>query len=64
MSLDVRQWKDRCIQVFKSGEATDAHWEQMADVMLVASEAGELQHDTDIESVIDPDFDKEPSSEQ
>ena len=36
--MNVREYKDAVIAFFKSGQATDLHWEEMANVVLYASE--------------------------
>lgn len=41
------EWTKRAIEHFKSGRATDEHWEIMASCLLVASETEGLDGDLD-----------------
>ncbi len=43
--MDIVEWKRRLINHFQSGVATPPQWEQMASVMLLASEDGDLLAD-------------------
>lgn len=44
------EWKRQAIEHFKSGHATDEHWDVMASCLLVASEGAGL--DGDLEELL------------
>jgi hypothetical protein len=53
--MGAEEWKRLCINYFKSSNATEQDWDELASVMLDASEDGLL---TDkLEKSIDPSVD-------
>lgn len=36
--MDINEYKDAVIRIFKSGEATESQWQQLAEIVLYASE--------------------------
>jgi hypothetical protein len=57
--MDIEQWKQAAIRHFKSGGATDEHWQVMASCLLHASESEGL--DGDLDQIIDPNSLSPPS---
>jgi hypothetical protein len=51
--MDIEQWKQAAIRHFRSGTATDEHWQVVASCLLHASESEGL--DGGLDQIIDPD---------
>ena len=60
--VDITEWKDRAIRFFKSGKATDEHWEVLASCLLHVSETEGL--DGDLDDIIDPSSGVDPDGSE
>jgi len=42
--MNIGQYKKKIIFHFKNGNASDSAWEELGEIILIASENGDLQH--------------------
>jgi hypothetical protein len=51
--VNINEYKQRVIELFQSGKATEGQWQEMAECVLLASE-DEVAKVTEIDRVVDP----------
>jgi hypothetical protein len=51
-TLNAGEWAEKCIEHFRFGRATIDQWEELARIMVVANETGELDAEAGIDEAI------------
>lgn len=54
--MNIMEYKDKVIDLFKSGKATEKQWNEMATAVLEISESDQAYIVMDIDNKIDPHF--------
>jgi hypothetical protein len=55
MSISINEYRERVIALFKSGQATEEQWQEMAQAVLESSESGSGSTML-IDLAVDPDL--------